>query len=104
VAPAPPAVFQRRTIHLLLIFVAVVLVVDALVGEKGLMESMRARRQYREVAASLDAVRRENAQMREEVRRLKEEPAAIESVAREQLGLIRPGELLFIITDDKPVH
>jgi cell division protein FtsB len=49
-------------------------------------------------------VRRENAQMREEVRRLKEEPAAIESVAREQLGLIRPGELLFIITDDKPVH
>jgi cell division protein FtsB len=104
VALAPPAVFQRRTIHLLLIFVAVVLVVDALVGEKGLMESMRARRQYREVAASLDAVRRENAQMREEVRRLKEEPAAIESVAREQLGLIRPGELLFIITDDKPVH
>jgi cell division protein FtsB len=81
-------------------FVALVLVVDALVGDKGLMESMRARAQYREVAASLEATRRENARMREQVRRLKEDPAAIESLAREELGLIRPGELLFIIKDE----
>lgn len=104
VAPAAPSTFQRRTIHLLLIFVTLVLVVDSLVGEKGLMESMRARRQYREVAASLDAIRRENMRMREEVRRLKEDPAAIESLAREELGLIRPGEVLFIIKDHTPAR
>ena len=78
-----------------------VLVVDALIGEKGLMESMRARRHYREVAASLDGLRRANAKLRDEVRRLNEDPATIESVAREQLGLIRPGEVVFIFKDQK---
>ena len=88
-------------VHLLLIFVTLVLVVDALIGEKGLMESMQARRQYREVAASLEPLRRENAKLRDEVRRLNEDPATIESVAREQLGLIRPGEVVFILKDQR---
>ena len=101
---APPSVFQRRWVHVLLIFVTLVLVIDSLVGEKGLMESMRARRQYREVAAALEAIRHDNARMREEVRRLKEDPAAIESLAREELGLIRQDEVLFIIKDAKPAR
>jgi cell division protein FtsB len=101
---AAPSTVQRRGIHLALIFVTLVLIIDALVGEKGLMESMRARKQYREIAVSLEAIRHENARMREEVRRLKEDPAAIESLAREELGLIRQDELLFIIKDGKPAH
>jgi cell division protein FtsB len=99
VAPAPSSPAGRKAVHFLLIFVTLVLVADALVGEKGLIESMRARRQYREVAASLDALRRENGRLRETVRGLRDDPAAIESLAREQLGLIRPGEVLFIIKD-----
>lgn len=102
VVPATPSGMPRRSIHLLLIFVTVVLVVDALVGEKGLMESMRARQQSREVAASLEAIKRENVQLLEEARRLREDPQAIEALARKDLGLIRQGELLFIIKDDKP--
>lgn len=103
-APAPAPGVRRRSVHLLLVFVTVVLVVDALVGDKGLMASMRARRQYTEVAAALDALVRENARLREESRRLKEDPAAIEVVARQELGLIRPGEILFIIKDEKPAR
>ena len=95
------SVFRRRGVHVLLIFVTLVLVVDALIGEKGLVESMRARRHYREVAASLDALRRDNAKLRDVVRRLNEDPATIESVAREDLGLIRAGEVVFILKDKK---
>jgi cell division protein FtsB len=104
VAPPPVSILKRRTVHVLLLFVTVVLVVDALVGEKGLIESMRVRRQYRDVASSLDALRRDNIRLREDARRLREDPAAIESMAREQLGLIRPGEILFIIKDEKPAR
>jgi cell division protein FtsB len=82
------------------VFVTLVLVADALVGEKGLVESMRARRQYRDVAAALESMRRENGRLRESVRQLRDDPGAIESLAREQLGLIRPGEVLFIIKDE----
>ena len=75
------------------------LVVDALVGDKGLLETMRARRQFAGVEAALAATRQENARLREQVRRLKEDPASVEAIAREELGLIRPGEMLFIVHD-----
>ena len=97
----PSSVFRRRGVHVLLIFVTLVLVVDALIGEKGLMESMRARRQHREVTASLEALRRDNTKLRDVVRRLNEDPATIEFVAREDLGLIRAGEVVFILKDKK---
>jgi cell division protein FtsB len=98
--PAPSLV-RKRSLHLLLIFVTLVLVVDALIGEKGLMQSMNARRQYRQLQASLEELRRENAALREETRRLNEDPATIESLARQDLGLIRPGEVVFILKDLK---
>ena len=102
--PTTPFPRRRKTLHLLLIFVTLVLVLDALVGEKGLLETMRARRQHRELTASIERLRSENAQLREDARRLLEDPSAIESLAREELGLIRPGEMLFIVKDAKPTH
>lgn len=89
-------------LNLLLGFATVVLLVDALVGEKGLVERMRAGREYQEAAAALETLKVQNGQLREQVRRLNDDPGAIESIAREELGLIRPGELLFIIREAKP--
>jgi cell division protein FtsB len=98
---ATPSIIRKRGLHVLLIFITVVLIVDALVGEKGLMQSMNARRQYQQLEASLEELRRENAALREEMRRLNEDPATIESLARRDLGLIRPGEVVFILKDLK---
>jgi cell division protein FtsB len=44
----------------------------------------------------------ENARLREEARRLREDPDAIEEIARRELGLIRRGEKVFIIKDAAP--
>ena len=101
VVPASPSGWRQRAVHLLLVFVTLVLVIDALIGEKGLMQSIRARQEHLEMAASLETLRRNNARLRDEMRRLNEDPATIESVAREQLGLIRPGEVVFILKDAK---
>jgi cell division protein FtsB len=92
----------RKALHFLLIFATIVLVVDALIGDKGLTETMRARRQYRELSGSLERLRRDNLAQREEMRRLREDPGAIEWLAREELGLNRPGEILYIVQDAKP--
>jgi cell division protein FtsB len=97
-APAPSPI-RRRLLNYILGLVTVVLVVDALVGDKGLIETVRARRQYAELSASLTALRQQNAQLRDDIRRLKEDPGTIESIAREELGLMRPGELLFVVKD-----
>jgi cell division protein FtsB len=83
----------------LLVFVGCVLIVDALVGEKGLLAMLKARGAYRQLEQSLSEARLENAKLREEARRLREDPLAIEEIARRELGLIRSGERLFIIRD-----
>jgi cell division protein FtsB len=80
-------------------FVAAVIVVDAIVGDQGLLATLRARRRSAELAAAIERQRLENGRLREEIRRLNEDPSAIEEVARRELGLIRPGEKVFIIKD-----
>jgi cell division protein FtsB len=89
----------RRIVHLVVIFIASVIMVDGLVGERGLLAMMRARQEYEGLAATIVNLRGENARLRDEARRLREDPAAIEEVARRELGLIRPGETVFIIKD-----
>jgi cell division protein FtsB len=86
----------------LFFFVVCVLGVDALVGDQGLIATMRARRQHQELASEIARLRAENSGLREEARRLREDPATIEEIARRELGLISPGEKLFIIKDVAP--
>jgi cell division protein FtsB len=89
----------RRAVQYLLVFIGCVLVLDALVGEKGLLEMLKKRQEYRALEQSLAKVRAENAGLREEARRLQEDATAIEDLARRELGLMKPGEKLFILKD-----
>ena len=64
---APPRPGRRgRIIQLLLLFVASVIVIDGLVGDRGLLAMMRARREYDTAAAAVARQRAENARLREE--------------------------------------
>ena len=65
---------------------------------------VRARQEYRALEESLGRARAENARLREDARRLREDPIAIEEIARRELGLIKPGEKLFIIRDITPAN
>jgi len=76
-----------------------VIVVDGLVGDRGLLAMLRARQEYDALSASIARQRAENARLRETARRLREDPAAIEEIARRELGLIKPGERVFILKD-----
>jgi cell division protein FtsB len=101
-APKPAAARSRRIVHWLLLLVACVIVVDSLVGDRGLLAMLPARHEYEALAATVVHERAENAQLRDEARRLREDPGAIEEIARRELGLIRPGEKVFIVKDVAP--
>ena len=90
---------RRRTARVLLIFVTCVLVLNALAGDRGLLATLSAGRAPGALSDDIEAIREENASLREEVRRLREEPGVIEGIARRELGLIRPGERLFVVTE-----
>jgi cell division protein FtsB len=101
--PPPPRRphHAKRIGQLLAVFFAVVVMVDAVVGDRGFLAMRRAKRQYDQLSAAVARQRADNARLREEVRRLQDDPTAIEEVARRELGLIRPGEKVFIVKDLK---
>lgn len=96
--PARPPI-APRILRWLVFLAAAVILVDALIGERGLLDGLRARQEYAALQAQVERLRAENAHLREDARRLKEDPGAIEAIARDELGLIFPGETLFIISD-----
>jgi cell division protein FtsB len=89
---------NRRIVQLLLLFVASIIIVDGLVGDRGLLAMLRARHEYDELAASIARQRTENARLRDQARRLRE-IGSHRRTARRELGLIKPGERVFIVKD-----
>lgn len=87
----------RHALRLLIAAVAFELVVVDLVGDRGVLGLMKARRDWKTLNQQVATLHESNRVLREEARRLREDPSAIEDVARRDLGLIRPGELLFTI-------
>ena len=84
-----------------LLFLGCVILLDSLFGERGLAQTLRARSDYTRAVASLNLLKDQNAALRDEMHRLSGDPAAIEAVARQELGLIRPGEILVVLKDVK---
>ena len=92
---------RRRILSYVLIAGAAALMVNAVVGENGYLASLRARHQYAALSAEVTKLRLENQQLKDQARRLKDDPAAVEEAARRDLGLIRPGETLVVVRDSR---
>ena len=92
----------RRLVQYGLLFLGCLLFLDALVGEKGLVENLKARQQFQAIERSLTRLKGDNERLRKDVELLKSDPDTIEGVARRELGLMKPGEKLFIVKDADP--
>jgi cell division protein FtsB len=104
--PAAPQIVQssrrtrtRRIVHLLLLFIATVVFIDAVVGDGGMVVRQQRRKEYNQLVNELDRLKSANDLMREQNRRLRDDPDALEEAARRDLGLMRRGETVFIIKD-----
>jgi cell division protein FtsB len=80
-----------------MLFVCAVVLVNALVGERGLLQMRRVRHDDQRLAASISAIKQDNAALQEQARQLREDPTALERLARQELGFIRPGEIVVIV-------
>ena len=89
----------HRVALLLLGLTTAVLVANAIAGERGLVQTFTTRRAHQQLAESISRLQRENRRLALQAERLRHDPSAIEELARGELGLVRPGEQLFIIID-----
>jgi cell division protein FtsB len=81
----------------LLGLLVLILVVHDVFGTHGYLAMRRTQREIKKVNADLDQLNKENLQLEQEVRELKTDPHKIEKIARDELGLARPGEVIIKI-------
>lgn len=72
---------------------------SAVLGRQGARHLSRLRAERQQVSEATFALLRSNAQLREEIGRLRRDELHLEQLARRQLGLVRPGELVFRFRD-----
>ncbi len=89
--------FLKKHLRTLLGILAVVLLMDNIFGTHGLLAMRRMQREIAAVKKDLERMSEENRQLGQQVRELKSDPQLIEKIARDELGLARPGEVIIKI-------
>ena len=92
----------HRMVRYLVVSLGCLLVVNGLVGEKGVLQILKKRREAQILEQRVAAARAENARLSQEMRRLQHDAGTIEDLARRNLGLIKPGEKVYTIRDARP--
>jgi cell division protein FtsL len=92
--PAPDRPWYRSRLVLVAILL-LLLVAASLVGDRGLLRLYRLHRTRAALTREIEQVSAANAALAEEVRALRTDPGRIEAIAREELGLVKPGEIVY---------
>ena len=73
--------------------------VGSVFGDRGILSMLREREKVEALQTQLEDLRAENARLSAEITDLRTSPRAIERLAREELGLARPDETVFLIRE-----
>ncbi len=89
--------FLRRNFIWFLAVGLSLLVLQDIFGTHGVLAMRRSEKEAADIRKEIDRLDQENHKLRDRVKSLKTDPAAIERIAREEMGLARPGEFIFKI-------
>jgi cell division protein FtsB len=90
-----PVPFWRRHLLEILGLALLALGIHDIFGAHGYLAMQRSEKQIEQLRGEIDKLNRENQELSQNVNALKTDPSAIEKIAREDMGLARPGEMIF---------
>src|SRR6185503_13328470 len=96
----PESSLRKKAATLFCIILVLALAVGSLFGDRGILQLVHQKEREAELARELEDLRSENLRLAGEIQSLRTDARAIERIAREQLGLARPGETVFLIRDE----
>ena len=76
---------------------SVLLFVFFLAGDRGLLQVRKQRAQVGALQAEVSAIAGRNETLEREVARMTKDPAAVEKIAREDLQLVAPGDVVLVL-------
>jgi cell division protein FtsB len=84
----------RRGLILVLCFFGLLLLLS-LTGDRSLFELYRMAQIKADLERQIEVLTEENASLRQEVEAMRRFPSRAEEIARQDLGLVRPGEIVY---------
>ena len=101
-ASGPAARPERPHVHPLSyagfsLVLSFLLFVFFLAGDRGLLQVRKQRSQVAALQAEVSALAERNSALEKEVERLAKDPAAVEKIAREDLQLVAPGDVVLVL-------
>ena len=99
ISASEAAAYLRRNTRPLLILALLVLLAHDVFGPHGFIAMRRTQKEIEQVRAQIGKINKENKSLADQVNSLKTDPKAIERVAREEMGLARPGEQIYKLPD-----
>jgi len=89
----------RRGALLALVLLTFALTVHEVFGDRGYFALRRRRQELQTLQQQVDKLQKENEQLEKEIKGLKSDPKAIEKLAREQMKLAKPGEIIYVLPE-----
>jgi cell division protein FtsB len=99
ISPAEIAAYARRNARQILGLALFALLVHDVFGPHGFIAMRRTQMEIEQVREQIGKMNDENKSLTNQVNSLKTDPKSIERIAREEMGLARPGEMIFRIPE-----
>lgn len=84
-----------------LALVCIALVVHEIFGQHGYLALRHQKKELESLQQQIQRLQQENQQLELQIKALKSDPKAIEKLAREQMKLARPGEIIYTLPEKK---
>jgi cell division protein FtsB len=89
----PP--FWRRHLLKILALALLALGVNDIFGSHGYLAMRRSQQEIEQLRGEIEKLNEQNRELAEHVEALRTDPKTIERIAREEMGLAKPGEMIF---------
>lgn len=97
-----PAVLSKAAWILLGLAFLAAIVIDAFFSDSGILQVWQLERNYKQTVKEIRDIEKENIALQHKIEELEARPDAVEDVAREDLGFVKPGEEVYIFPQEMP--
>jgi len=85
-----------------LILLCLAFIVHEIFGQNGYLALRRQQRELETLQQKIQQLQQENEQLERQIKALRSDPKAIEHLAREQMRMARPGEIIYTLPEKDP--
>ena len=89
----------RRNAGYVLVLVCIALLVHEIFGPHGFLALRQEKKEVESLRQQIQQLQRENEQLDKRIKALQSDPKAIERLAREQMRMARPGEIIYTLPE-----